>query len=67
MESKQRNQILTVLFIGVLMGALDIAIVGPALPAIRNQFSGIRAGAQLDVLNLRFIQFNRYAINVEAF
>ena len=38
MESKQRNQILTVLFIGVLMGALDIAIVGPALPAIRNQF-----------------------------
>lgn len=38
MEQKQRNQILTVLFIGVLMGALDIAIVGPALPAIRSQF-----------------------------
>jgi len=27
-----------VLFIGVLMGALDIAIVGPALPAIRATF-----------------------------
>jgi EmrB/QacA subfamily drug resistance transporter len=35
MEKKQRNQIMLVLFIGVLMGALDIAIVGPALPAIR--------------------------------
>ena len=38
MEQKKRNQILTVLFVGVLMGALDIAIVGPALPAIRSQF-----------------------------
>ena len=37
-DSKQRNKILTVLFIGVLMGALDIAIVGPALPAIQKQF-----------------------------
>jgi EmrB/QacA subfamily drug resistance transporter len=40
MEAKQRNSILTVLFIGVLMGALDIAIVGPALPAIQSQFNG---------------------------
>ena len=38
MEPRQRNLILTVLFIGVLMGALDIAIVGPALPAIRAQY-----------------------------
>lgn len=30
--------LLLVLFIGVLMGALDIAIVGPALPAIRDVF-----------------------------
>ena len=30
--------ILAVLFLGVLMGALDIAIVGPALPAIRAEF-----------------------------
>ncbi len=37
---------LTVLFLGVLMGALDIAIVGPALPALREWF-GVddRAGA----------------------
>ena len=38
MENKSRNQILLVLFVGVLMGALDIAIVGPALPAIRATF-----------------------------
>ncbi|MBI5653050.1 MAG: MFS transporter [Chloroflexi bacterium] len=38
MESSSRNRILLVLFIGVLMGALDIAIVGPALPAIRKSF-----------------------------
>ena len=38
MEAKSRNQILTVLFLGVLMGALDIAIIGPALPSIRSSF-----------------------------
>jgi EmrB/QacA subfamily drug resistance transporter len=38
MEDRKRNQILLVLFIGVLMGALDIAIVGPALPAIQKTF-----------------------------
>lgn len=31
--------LLPLLFLGVLMGALDIAIVGPALPAIRDSFS----------------------------
>ena len=30
---------LAVLFVGVLLAALDIAIVGPALPAIRNAFA----------------------------
>ncbi len=38
MEDKKRNQILMVLFFGVLMGALDIAIVGPAMPVIREKF-----------------------------
>lgn len=38
--------VLTVLFLGVLMGALDIAIVGPALPALRTHFAvDDRAGA----------------------
>lgn len=39
MEAKARNRILLVLFVGVLMGALDIAIVGPALPTIRKSFA----------------------------
>lgn len=32
------GSLLGLLFVGVLMGALDIAIVGPALPAIRAEF-----------------------------
>ncbi|RMF50598.1 MAG: MFS transporter, partial [Anaerolineae bacterium] len=38
MNEKQRNRLLAVLFLGVLMAAMDIAIVGPALPAIRDGF-----------------------------
>jgi EmrB/QacA subfamily drug resistance transporter len=38
MEHPNRNRILGVLFVGVLMGALDIAIVGPALPALQATF-----------------------------
>lgn len=38
MDEKKRNRLLAVLFIGVLMAALDIAIVGPALPTIRDYF-----------------------------
>lgn len=38
MTEKIRNQILLVLFIGVLMSALDIAIVAPALPSIQSFF-----------------------------
>ena len=37
-EERTRNHILLVLFVGVLMAALDIAIVGPALPALREHF-----------------------------
>lgn len=38
-EEGVRRRILAVLFTGVLMGALDIAIVGPALPAIQAEFA----------------------------
>ncbi len=34
----QSTRVLAVLFTGVLIGALDIAIVGPALPAIQAEF-----------------------------
>lgn len=37
-EEPTRRGILILLFVGVLMAALDIAIVGPALPAIQSTF-----------------------------
>ena len=37
-SSRDQRKVLAVLFIGVLMGALDIAIVGPALQSIRTSF-----------------------------
>ena len=40
-DSRTRNRLLSRLFVGVLMAALDIAIVGPALPAIQEDF-GVR-------------------------
>ncbi len=38
MNDSDRNRILALLFVGVFMGALDIGIVGPALPAIKSAF-----------------------------
>jgi EmrB/QacA subfamily drug resistance transporter len=38
-SSLPNKKLLALLFTGVLMGALDIAIIGPALPAIRNEFN----------------------------
>ena len=37
--SRSQTPILFVLFLGVLLAALDIAILGPAIPAIREAFS----------------------------
>ncbi len=37
-KGKLNKKILALLFTGVLMGALDIAIIGPALPAIKSEF-----------------------------
>lgn len=39
MAPTREKAILAVLFVGVLLAALDIAIVGPALPAIRETFA----------------------------
>ena len=44
LDQSGRNRLLGVLFTGVLMAALDIAVVGPALPAIQRDF-GVDAGA----------------------
>lgn len=48
------GKVLAVLFTGVLMGALDIAIVGPALPAIQADFV-------LDARDLSWV-FNVYIL-----
>lgn len=55
MRRSSNGLVLTVLFLGVLMGALDIAIVGPALPALRQHF-GIddRAGAWIFTIYVFF-------------
>lgn len=55
MRRSANGLVLTVLFLGVLMGALDIAIVGPALPALRA-FFGIddRAGAWIFTIYVFF-------------
>jgi MFS family permease len=39
MQPARERAMLAVLFVGVLLAALDIAIVGPALPAIRETFA----------------------------
>lgn len=49
-----RNKVLWILFFGVLMAALDIAIVGPALPAIQTAF-------QVDARALSWV-FNIYVL-----
>lgn len=36
-----KRLIIGVLFIGVLMGALDISIVGPAIPSVEESHSGL--------------------------
>jgi len=39
MKTASSRSVLLILFFGVLMAAMDIAIVGPALPAIQKEFS----------------------------
>ena len=56
MDDRSRNRLLGVLFVGVLMGALDIAIVGPALPAIRETF-GIDGRAAAWIFSV-YVLFN---------
>ncbi|MDH5276898.1 MAG: MFS transporter [Gammaproteobacteria bacterium] len=54
MNPAQSRALLPLLFAGVLMGALDLAIVGPALPAIQADFG--MTTRQLSVL------FNAYVL-----
>jgi EmrB/QacA subfamily drug resistance transporter len=56
LDEKSRNRMLAVLFVGVLMGALDIAIVGPALPAIQTGL-GVGSRAIAWIFNI-YVLFN---------
>ena len=58
--SDSPRRILLVLFTGVLMAALDIAIVGPALPALRDAF-GVDKRTIAWVFNV-FVLFNLVGI-----
>lgn len=55
-DARAQRRILGLLFLGVLMGALDIAIIGPALPALREAF-GIDERAAAWTLTV-FVLFN---------
>ncbi len=63
-ENTRRKNILLVLFLGVLMGALDIAIVGPALPVIKASF-GVddRSGAWIFTI---YVLFNLISVPLMA-
>lgn len=54
MKQANSKALIALLFVGVLMGALDLAIIGPALPAIKAEF-GMNS-RQLAVL------FNAYVL-----
>ena len=54
MDQQPSKVLLPLLFVGVLMGALDLAIIGPALPAIKAEFG--MNDRQLSVL------FNAYVL-----
>ncbi len=55
-DPSRKRPLLAVLFLGVLIAALDIAMVGPALPALRDYYS-VDERAIAWVLNI-FVLFN---------
>lgn len=55
-EERARRRVLGLLFLGVLVAALDIAIIGPALPAVREGF-GIDERAAAWMLSI-YVLFN---------
>jgi len=63
-QTKKNTKILILLFVGVLMGALDISIVGPAIPSIeKNLHVGMR---DLSWIFSIYILFNLVGISLMA-
>jgi EmrB/QacA subfamily drug resistance transporter len=64
MSSKSNTQVLALLFIGVLMAALDISIVGPAIPSIEKTIS--MSQRDLSWIFSIYILFNLVGISLMA-
>lgn len=63
-QPKTNTRILILLFIGVLMGALDISIVGPAIPSIEKTMQV--GGRDLSWIYSIYILFNLVGISLMA-
>ena len=63
-STKTNTRILIILFIGVLMGALDISIVGPAIPSIEKTMHV--GGRDLSWIYSIYILFNLIGISLMA-
>ncbi len=63
-QLKNNTSILILLFIGVLMGALDISIVGPAIPSIEKSMHV--GGRDLSWIYSIYILFNLVGISLMA-
>jgi MFS family permease len=64
MQDKNNTRILILLFVGVLMGALDISIVGPAIPSIEKSMHV--DGRDLSWIYSIYILFNLVGISLMA-
>ena len=64
MNSRSNNQILILLFMGVLMGALDISIVGPAIPSIEKTM--LMTQQDLSWIFSIYVLFNLVGISLMA-
>lgn len=64
MKNKKPNKLMALLFVGVLMGALDISIVGPAIPSIEKslQIDNLYVGWIFSI----YILFNLMGISLFA-
>lgn len=64
MKMEQNNKIIGLLFFGVLMGALDISIVGPAIPLIEKTLN--ISGKESGLIFSSYVLFNLVGISLFA-
>ena len=64
LSTSQMRSVMALLFIGVLMGALDLSLIGPALPAIQAGFA--LSGRQLSWLFNVYVLFQLVSVPLLA-